>query len=145
MKKQATLTQLEFARQGIVTDKMQQVATTEKIDPEILRQRIAEGTAVICHNNRHQNGVPLAVGKGLRTKVNANIGTSKDDTSIDKELAKAHAAVAAGADAIMDLSTGGPIDEIRAAGGQGALRRAVGRRRGALAGHRRVDRHPHRL
>ena len=115
MKKQATLTQLEFARQGIVTDKMQQVATTEKIDPEILRQRIAAGTAIICHNNRHSNGVPLAVGKGLRTKVNANIGTSKDDTSIDKELEKARVAVAAGADAIMDLSTGGPIDDIRAA------------------------------
>ena len=113
MKKQATLTQLEFARQGIVTDKMQQVATTERIDPEILRQHIADGTAVICHNNRHSNGIPLAVGKGLRTKVNANIGTSKDDTSIDKELEKARVAVAAGADAIMDLSTGGDIAAIR--------------------------------
>ena len=115
MKKQATLTQLEFARQGVVTDKMKHAAATENIDPEILRQRIAEGTAIICHNNRHSNGIPLAVGKGLRTKVNANIGTSKDDTSIDKELEKARVAVAAGADAIMDLSTGGPIDEIRAA------------------------------
>jgi phosphomethylpyrimidine synthase len=109
------MTQLELARQGIISDKMKQAAAAEGIDPEILRGRIAEGTAIICHNNRHTGGVPLAVGKGLRTKVNANIGTSKDDKSIDKELEKARVAVAAGADAIMDLSTGGPIDEIRAA------------------------------
>jgi phosphomethylpyrimidine synthase len=109
------MTQLEFARQGIVTDKMKQAAATEGIDPEVLRQRIADGTAIICQNIRHTNGTPLAVGKGLRTKVNANIGTSRDDTSIDKELEKARVAVAAGADAIMDLSTGGPVDEIRRA------------------------------
>ncbi len=115
MTNQNRLTQLELARQGVISDKMKQAAATEGIDPEVLRQRIAEGTAIICHNNLHTNGIPLAVGKGLRTKVNANIGTSKDDTSIDKELEKARVAVAAGADAIMDLSTGGPIDEIRAA------------------------------
>jgi phosphomethylpyrimidine synthase len=109
------MTQLEMARQGIVSDKMKQAAAEAGIDAEILRQRIAEGTAIVCHNNRHTNGRPLAVGKGLPTRVNANIGTSKDDTSIDKELEKARVAVAAGADAIMDLSTGGPIDEIRRA------------------------------
>ena len=115
MKTTSTLTQLELARQGVVTDKMKQAAQAEQIDPDILRQCIADGTAIICHNNKHTNGIPLAVGKGLRTKVNANIGTSKDDTSIDNELEKARVAVAAGADAIMDLSTGGPIDEIRTA------------------------------
>ncbi|WP_305042354.1 phosphomethylpyrimidine synthase ThiC [Geoalkalibacter sp.] len=109
------MTQLEAARQGIVTDLMRQAAAAENIDAELLRARIAEGTAIICHNNKRKNGIPLAVGKGLRTKVNANIGTSKDDTSIDKELEKARVAVRAGADAIMDLSTGGPVDEIRAA------------------------------
>jgi len=109
------MTQLELARKGIISDKMKRAADAEGIEAELLRQRIAEGTAIICHNNKHINGVPLAVGKGLRTKVNANIGTSKDDKSIDKELEKARVAVAAGADAIMDLSTGGPIDEIRAA------------------------------
>jgi len=107
------MTQLELARQGIVSDKMQQAAAAANIDAEVLRQRIAEGTAIVCHNNLHSNGLPLAVGKGLPTRVNANIGTSNDDTSIDKELEKARVAVAAGADAIMDLSTGGPIDEIR--------------------------------
>ncbi len=109
------MTQLEMARQGQISDLVRQAATTEKIDPEVLRQRIAAGTAVICLNKKHTNGRPLAVGEGLRTKTNANLGTSQDDTSIDKELEKAKVAAAAGADALMDLSTGGPIDKIRAA------------------------------
>ncbi len=109
------MTQLEMARQGQTSDLVRQAAATENIDPEILRQRIAAGTAVICLNKKHTNGRPLAVGEGLRTKTNANLGTSQDDTSIDKELEKAKVAAAAGADALMDLSTGGPIDEIRAA------------------------------
>jgi phosphomethylpyrimidine synthase len=109
------MTQLEMARKGIISDKMRQAAADAGIDADLLRQRMAEGTAIVCHNNRHTGGRPLAVGKGIPTRVNANIGTSKDDTSIDKELEKARAAVAAGADALMDLSTGGPIDEIRSA------------------------------
>jgi len=109
------MTTLEAARQGIVTELMCQAAAAEGIAAETLRARIAEGTAVICRNRRHSHGTPLAVGLGLRTKVNANIGTSRDDTSIDKELEKARVAVAAGADALMDLSTGGPVDEIRRA------------------------------
>ncbi len=109
------MTQLELARQGQITDLVRQAAAAENIDPEILRLKIAAGTAVVCRNNNHTNGRPLAVGEGLRTKTNANIGTSQDDTSIDKELEKAKVAAAAGADALMDLSTGGPIDEIRAA------------------------------
>lgn len=109
------MTQLELARQGQITDLVRQAAAAENIDPEILRQKIAAGTAVVCLNTKHTNGRPLAVGEGLRTKTNANLGTSQDDTSIDKELEKAKVAAAAGADALMDLSTGGPIDEIRAA------------------------------
>ena len=109
------MTQLEYARKGIVTDKMKQAASAAGVDPEALRRNIADGAAIVCHNNRHAGGRPLAVGKGIATRVNANIGASKDDTSIDKELEKARVAVAAGADAIMDLSTGGPIDEIRRA------------------------------
>ena len=110
-----SMTQLEMARAGQVSELMRQAAAAENIDAEILRQKIAAGTAVICRNNKHTNAPPLAVGEGLRTKTNANIGTSQDDATIDKELDKAKVAVAAGADAIMDLSTGGPIDEIRAA------------------------------
>ena len=109
------MTQLEMARQGQITDLVRQAAAAENIDPEILRQKIAAGTAVVCRNNKHTNGRPLAVGEGMRTKTNANLGTSQDDKSIDKELEKAKVAAAAGADALMDLSTGGPIDEIRAA------------------------------
>ena len=108
-------TQMEYAREGKITDKMKEAAREASISPESLRANIAGGTAIICHNNLHLNGKPLAVGEGIRTRVNANIGTSKDDTSIDNELEKAQVAVNAGADSIMDLSTGGPIDEIRAA------------------------------
>ena len=109
------MTQLEYARQGIVTDKMIEAAAAEGVTAEFIRDGIAAGNIVICHNNRHAGGRPLAVGKGLRTKVNANIGSSSDDVDIDKELEKARVAVACGADALMDLSTGGPVDEIRRA------------------------------
>jgi phosphomethylpyrimidine synthase len=110
------MTQLEYARKGIITDKMKQAALSEGVEPEFIRAGIAAGNIIICHNDKtHPNGKPLAVGKGLRTKINANIGTSADDLNIEKELEKARVAVASGADAIMDLSTGGPVDEIRRA------------------------------
>ncbi|MFN2355584.1 MAG: phosphomethylpyrimidine synthase ThiC [Desulfopila sp.] len=109
------MTQMEAARKGIITEKMELAALQAGIKPELLRQGIAEGTAIVCHNNKHLGGRPLAVGKGIKTRVNANIGTSNDDQSIAAELEKARVAVAAGTDALMDLSTGGPIDEIRRA------------------------------
>jgi phosphomethylpyrimidine synthase len=109
------MTQLEYARRGLITEKMQAAATAEGVTPEFIRDGIAAGTIVICHNVKHTNGTPLAVGTGLRTKVNANIGSSSDDTDIEKEIEKARVAVKYGADAIMDLSTGGPVDEIRKA------------------------------
>jgi len=109
------VTQLEYARKGIITDKMLEVALVEGVAPEFIRDGIAAGNIIICHNIKHLNGSPLAVGRGLRTKVNANIGTSADDLDIAKELEKARVAVQSGADAVMDLSTGGPVDEIRRA------------------------------
>ncbi len=110
------MTQLESARKGIITEKMKTAAASENVTPEFIRDGIAKGSIVISHNDKtHKHGIPLPVGTGLRTKVNANIGTSDDDTDITKELAKARAAVKYGADAIMDLSTGGPVDEIRRA------------------------------
>ena len=108
-------TQLDYARKGIVTDKMKAAAASEGVSPEFIRDGIAAGNIIICHNIKHLNGRPLPVGKGLRTKVNANIGSSSDDLDISKELEKARTAVKYGADAIMDLSTGGPVDEIRRA------------------------------
>jgi len=109
------MTQLEYARKGIITDKMRETALAEGVSPEFIRDGITDGNIIICHNIKHLNGSPLAVGRGLRTKVNANIGTSADDLDIAKELEKARVAVQSGADAIMDLSTGGPVDEIRRA------------------------------
>jgi phosphomethylpyrimidine synthase len=109
------MTQIECARQGIVSDQMGETARAEGVPPEFIRDGIAAGNVVLCHNRTRRDGRPLAVGKGLRTKVNANIGTSSDDLDIAKELKKARVAVASGADAIMDLSTGGPVDAIRRA------------------------------
>src|SRR6202043_2853084 len=87
------MTQLDSARKGIVTEKMHQAALSEGVEPEFIRAGIAAGNIIICHNNKHANGKPLAVGKGLRTKVNANIGSSSDDLNIEKELEKARVAV----------------------------------------------------
>jgi phosphomethylpyrimidine synthase len=103
------MTQLESARAGRITDEMRQVAEYEKIPPEELRDKIASGRVVIPKNAARQF-VPRAIGKGLCTKVNANIGTSPSRHDLAQELAKLDAAVAAGADAVMDLSTGGDLD-----------------------------------
>jgi len=105
--------QIKEAQAGTITPDMQRVADDEQISAEVLRARIAEGTAIICRNTKHANAIPLGVGTGLRTKVNANIGTSKDCIDLDDELKKLDIAIAAGADAVMDLSTGGDISAIR--------------------------------
>jgi phosphomethylpyrimidine synthase len=109
------MTQLEKARKGLTTEEMKICAADEGVAPEYIKQGIVEGTIVICRNVRHQTIKPLAIGKGLRTKVNANIGTSKDHADLNLELEKLKIAVAAGADAVMDLSTGGNLAEIRKA------------------------------
>jgi phosphomethylpyrimidine synthase len=87
------VTQLEYARQGTITETMTQAALTEGVSPEFIRDGMAAGTIVVCRNIKRKNGRPLAVGTGLRTKVNANIGTSADDMDIATELEKARAAV----------------------------------------------------
>ncbi len=105
-------TRIELARQGIITDEVRQVAIDEGIDPEQLSKDIAEGLTVISRNINHDIK-PLGIGRGLRTKINANIGTSKDRISLDEEMAKLDVLIKYGADAVMDLSTGGPIKDIR--------------------------------
>ncbi len=107
------MTQREAALAGKITRAMQQAARAEGVPPEILRSSLAEGTLVIPANKRHQGLKPIAIGKGVRVKVNANIGTSPHAVSLEKELAKQAAALEHGADTIMDLSTGGPLDLIR--------------------------------
>jgi len=94
---------------------MRQVAQTEKIDPEVLRARVASGTVVIPLNQKHTSIHPVGIGKGLSIKVNANIGTSGDDSDLDEELRKLHVAINANVDTIMDLSTGGDITKVRQA------------------------------
>ncbi|BAE83190.1 5-hydroxybenzimidazole synthase BzaB [bioreactor metagenome] len=108
-----SLTQLQEARKGIITPEMVQAAELEGITGEELRQKIAIGEAVLPCNINHQGLRPMAVGKGLSTKVNANIGTSDAYPELAPELSKLEIAVAAGVHSIMDLSTGGDIDEIR--------------------------------
>ncbi len=105
-------TQMEQARAGVITSRMEQVATAEERTPEYIRQEVAQGRVVITHNLR-RDSAPMGIGRGLRTKVNANIGTSKDMFDVGLELKKLHTALKAGADAIMDLSTGGDLRAIR--------------------------------
>jgi phosphomethylpyrimidine synthase len=109
------MTQLEYARQGRITEVMEKCAAAENVPAEAIRQGLAEGTTVVTQNVKHRNIPPLAIGRGLRTKVNANVGTSADRNNIEEELEKVRAAVEAGADTIMDLSTGQGIDETRKA------------------------------
>ncbi|MEW6142371.1 MAG: phosphomethylpyrimidine synthase ThiC [Chloroflexota bacterium] len=109
------MTQLELAKRGRVSPQMRHVATDEHIAVEMVQAGLAEGIIVIPANPNHKQLVPNGIGKGLRTKVNANIGTSSDFGNVRTELAKLKAAVAAGADAIMDLSTGRNITSIRRA------------------------------
>jgi len=107
------MTQILEARKGNCTPEMEAVARAEGVSLDHVIDGVANGTIVITRNRVHTNITPLGVGKGLRTKINANIGTSKDRMSIEGEIEKLKAAVAAGADAVMDLSTGGPIVGIR--------------------------------
>lgn len=106
------MTRIELAKQGTVTEEMRTVALNERIDPEKFAADIAGGVSVITRNNIHDI-VPLGIGRGLRTKVNANIGTSKDRVSYDEEIRKLEVLVKYGADAVMDLSTGGAIRDLR--------------------------------
>ena len=108
-------TQMQFARQGVVTKEMEFVAREENLSPEFIREGVAKGTIAICCNVNHKNLKPCGVGAGLRVKVNANIGTSDSFPELAPELGKLHAAIAAGADSIMDLSTGGNITASRRA------------------------------
>ncbi len=106
------MTRIELAKKGIITDEMKETAVAEGISPERLASDIAAGVTVITRNVLHDIK-PLGIGKGLSTKINANIGTSKDKVSFDGELEKLDVLVKYGADAVMDLSTGGSIRDMR--------------------------------
>ena len=106
-------TQLAKARKGEVTPAMEAVAQAEGVPLQTLVQQIAAGRVVIPANRGHGGIRPIGIGEGLRIKVNANIGTSSDHAEPAEELQKLEAASEAGADTIMDLSTGGDIDAMR--------------------------------
>ena len=109
------MAQLKKARSGIITPEMERVAEKEQVDVTWLRDQIAKGRVVIPANKKHARLIPCGIGEGLFVKVNANIGTSSDRAILADELAKLRVSIEAGADAVMDLSTGGNIDEIRRA------------------------------
>jgi phosphomethylpyrimidine synthase len=108
------VTLLNNARSGKTTKEMKTVAKKEGVELRYLIKNIAGGSIVIPYNKKHKTLKLLSgIGKGLRTKVNANIGTSSEHTSLKDEIEKLDTAVKAGTDTIMDLSTGGNIDKIR--------------------------------
>lgn len=105
-------TQIELAREGIISIEMEKVAQNEGLTPEFIRNGIASGRIVIpC--NKVSNPNIVGIGEGLRTKINASIGTSTDIVDVDAEIRKAKIAQKAGADTLMELSVGGDLDEIR--------------------------------
>ncbi len=107
------MTQLLAAKAGKITSEMETVARSEGLDPQEVSQKIAKGEVVIPANKNHKTLKPRGIGAGLKTKVNANIGTSSSFPDLENELTKLKAAVDAGADAVMDLSTGGDLKKIR--------------------------------
>jgi len=109
------MTQLEAARAGKVTGEMRRVARDERVDIKALMCGIARGRIVLPKNRKRPVARPCGIGEGLKTKINANIGTSKDAHSIAQELKKMDEAVRLGSDTIMDLSTGPALDKTRRA------------------------------
>jgi phosphomethylpyrimidine synthase len=106
---------MHFAKRGIVTEEMRRVAERENLDAELVRSEVARGRLVIPANVSHKSLDPIGIGGVASIKVNANIGNSAVTSEAEQELEKLHTAVHYGADTVMDLSTGGALDEIRKA------------------------------
>jgi phosphomethylpyrimidine synthase len=109
------VTQMHYARQGIITEEMEYVAKRESLGAETVREEVARGRMIIPANIRHVELEPMAIGVAAKCKINSNIGNSSSASNIDQELEKLHTSVHYGADTVMDLSTGGNIHEIREA------------------------------
>ncbi len=107
------LTQMHFARKGVVTEEMRYVAEREDCDPEFVRSEIARGRAIIPANVNHPEIEPMIIGVKFLVKINANIGNSAVTSSIEEEVDKLQWAVRWGADTVMDLSTGAEIHATR--------------------------------
>ena len=109
------MSQMHFARKGLLTEEMFFVADREKVLPELVREEVAAGRMIIPANVNHPELEPMAIGIESRCKINSNIGNSAITSNVDEELKKLHTSVHFGADTVMDLSTGGGIHEIREA------------------------------
>jgi len=107
------VTQMHYARKGIVTPEMEFVALRESLDSEFVRSEVARGRAIIPANINHPECEPMAIGRNFLVKINANIGNSVVTSSIDEEVEKMTWAIRWGADTVMDLSTGKNIHETR--------------------------------
>jgi len=109
------MTQIELARKGIISPQMKAVADAERLDTSYICENVAAGKVTIPANTGHPVSGICGIGNGLRIKVNANIGTSSDFSSLSNEIKKLEVAIKYGADTVMDLSTGGDIKGIRQA------------------------------
>ena len=109
------VTQMHFAREGVVTEQMKAVARTEKMDPELIRREIAAGRLILPANVNHAGLKPMGIGLAVTCKINANIGNSAVTSNVEEEIKKIEICVKYGADTAMDLSTGGNLKEIRQA------------------------------
>lgn len=107
------MTQMENAREGIITPEIRLVAQSEHLPLQTVMQKVAEGKIVIPANINHKNLIPCGIGRMLRTKINANLGNSTLSSCSGAELSKLNIAIHYGADTVMDLSTGGEIDSLR--------------------------------
>ena len=106
-------TQIEYAREGVMTREMEAVSRDEGLNADDVRMRVAAGEIIILNSRTRKNQRIAGIGKGLRTKINASIGTSTDIADMGLEVEKARVAEACGADTLMDLSVGGDIKKIR--------------------------------
>ena len=106
-------TQMDAARKGIVTPQMETVASKEGMEPDTLRRLVAEGKVAICANKNHKCLDAEGIGSMLRTKINVNLGVSRDCKDYDIEMQKVMSAVDMGAEAIMDLSSHGNTQPFR--------------------------------
>jgi phosphomethylpyrimidine synthase len=107
------ITQLDYARQGVITPEMEFAAIREGVDPEVVRAELAAGRAILPSNVNHPESEPMVIGRRFLVKVNANIGTSAVSSSVKEEVAKLGFALRYGADTVMDLSTGADLHTTR--------------------------------
>ncbi|QRF31143.1 phosphomethylpyrimidine synthase ThiC [Bacillus safensis] len=112
-KQGARVTQMHYAKKGIITPEMEFIAIREELSPEFVREEVASGRAVIPSNINHPESEPMIIGRNFHVKINANIGNSAVTSSIDEEVEKMTWAIRWGADTMMDLSTGKDIHTTR--------------------------------